>query len=274
MQNDILKRIQEQRPIVHCITNSVTINDCANILLAAGASPIMADEAEEMEDMEKIASALVLNIGTLSRRTVESMHIAGRAANAQGIPVVLDPVGVGATTVRLEAANRLLENVRFAAIRGNISEIKTLDEQTRSSHGVDAAAEDTNAADDLAGPLALARRLAKRLDTVIVISGAVDVLAEPTGRALHVRNGDALMGRVTGTGCMSTAILAACAAVSEDKLTAACTAACAMGVAGEIAKRRLSELDGNASYRNYLIDAIFHLTDEALEQEARYELFD
>ncbi len=272
MQKNILKTIQKQKPIVHCITNSVTINDCANILLAAGASPIMADEAEEMEDMGKIASALVLNIGTLSRRTAASMHIAGKAANARGIPVVLDPVGVGATTLRLETAESLLESVRFAAIRGNISEIKTLDDRVRSSHGVDAAAEDALGAGEEA--LALARRVAKRLNTVIAISGAVDILAAPSGAAYAVHNGDALMARVTGTGCMSTAILAACAAVAENPLAAALTAACAMGVAGEQAKRRLTELDGNASYRSYLIDAVFHLTDEALDQEARYELFE
>ncbi len=269
MEKNILRALRTQKPIVHCITNSVTINDCANILLAAGASPIMADEAAELEEIEGIANALLLNIGTLNRRTVESMHIAGKAANDRGIPVVLDPVGVGASTLRLEVAKSLLTNIRFAAIRGNSSEIRTLSANTRSSHGVDAAAEDALASE--AEGIALARELAKRLDTVVVISGAIDILANPSGSAYAVRNGDAMMAHVTGTGCMSTALLAACTAVSEDTLAAALAATCAMGVVGEQAKKRLRALDGNASYRTYLIDAVFHLSDEILEREARYD---
>lgn len=150
----LFSRIREKRPLVHCITNYVTVNDCANILLAAGASPVMADDTGEVEEMTALADALVINIGTLNTRTVEAMCLAGRRANALGRPVVLDPVGAGATALRTETAKRLLEKIRFTAIRGNASELRALRGTASSTQGVDAAESDAVQADRIDDALA------------------------------------------------------------------------------------------------------------------------
>ena len=268
----LVEELQRKRPLVHCITNYVTANDCANILLAIGASPIMADDPEETGEIAASASALVLNMGTPSRRKLEAMVRAGKSANEAGIPVILDPVGAGASALRTSTALRLLEEVKPTVVRGNISEIKTLALGSGSTKGVDADLADRVTPENLDQMAAFAREFSARCGAVLAITGAIDLVADPD-RVFCIYNGHPDMSRVTGTGCQLSAVTAAyLAANPDDPLTAAAAAVCAMGLCGEIAHARLSPLDGNASYRTYIIDAMYNLTPEALEQGARYEM--
>ncbi len=267
-----LKCVREKAPLIHNITNYVTVNDCANIVLACGASPIMADDQEEVEEITSICGGLNINIGTLNRRTIEAMVLAGKKANELGHPVVLDPVGAGASALRTAVALRLLKEVRFAVIRGNISEIKTLAGASALTQGVDANVADKITEDTLEATVAFAKDFAKKTGAVIVITGAIDIVCD-NEKAYIIRNGHPMMSSVTGTGCQLSAMTAAyVTANSHDILKAAAAAVCAMGLAGEIAYERLTKSDGNASYRNYIIDGIYTMTPEQLERGAKYEV--
>lgn len=272
MFGDMLENLRARNPLIHNITNYVTVNDCANIVLACGASPIMADDKEEAAEITTICSGLNINIGTLNSRTVESMLIAGRRANELHHPVVLDPVGAGASKLRTDTALRLLREIDFTVIRGNISEIKTLACGSGSTKGVDADAADKVTEDALDEAVSLAKAFAAKTGAVIAITGAVDVVAD-ADTAYCIRNGHAMMSSVTGTGCQLSAMTAAFAAANPGRpLEAAAAAVSAMGLAGEIAYKRLGEADGNSTYRNYIIDAIYNMTPEKLEEGASYEV--
>ena len=238
--------VRTKSPLIHNITNYVTVNDCANMVLACGASPIMADDAAEVEDITTICGGLNINIGTLNSRTIESMLKAGKKANALGHPVVLDPVGAGASALRTGTAYRLLDEVRFTVIRGNISEVKTLASGAGTTKGVDADVADRVTEENLDGAVAFAKAFAAKTGAVVAI---------------------------TGTGCQLSALTAAFITANPGQpLEAAAAAVCAMGLAGEIAHARLTPLDGNATYRNYIIDAIYHMTPAQLEEGAKYEV--
>lgn len=267
-----LKQIHEKTPLIHAITNYVTVNDCANILLASGASPIMADDAQEVEAITAICGGLVLNIGTLNSRTIDSMKLAGKKANELAHPVLLDPVGVGASALRTATANELLKEIQFSVIRGNISEIKMLAAGTGTVRGVDAAASDTVTKENREQIIAFAKAFAKETGAVIVITGATDIIADST-RAVLVKNGDPYMAKITGSGCMLSALLTAfVTANQEDIFTAVLAGVCLMGLAGERAEaKRAAAAAGNASYRNFLIDEIGLITPEKLEAGANYE---
>ncbi len=268
----VLESLRAKAPVVHCITNYVTANDCANILLACGASPIMADDPDEAEEIAALCAGLTLNIGTLNSRTVPSMLRAGLRANALGRPVLLDPVGAGASKLRTETASKLLDEVRIAVVRGNASEIKALAEGAHGTRGVDADDADRLGAAEIDDALGLARAFAKRTGAVIAVTGATDIVTDGE-RACVISNGNALMRRVTGTGCMLSAMTAAyVAAEPERPFEAACAAVAAMGVCGELAFARMGAADGSASYRGYLIDAVCNLTARQLEEGARYEM--
>ena len=268
----LLANVRRTHPLIHCITNYVTVNDCANILLACGASPIMADEAQEVYDITGICSGLTINLGTLHSQTVPSMHIAGKRANELGHPVILDPVGVGASRFRMEAALELLKDIHFAVIRCNMSEIKALANHGGSARGVDADFEDRVTQENLPQALAFVKAQARRLGCVLAVTGAIDLVTDGVA-AYCVRNGCPMMASVTGAGCMLSALTAAYVTANpETPLEAAAAAVCAMGLSGEIASRRLGPLDGNASYRNYLIDAVCRMTPEELEKGAVYEV--
>lgn len=271
MFGKMLDNVRANCPLVHNITNYVTVNDCANIVLACGASPIMADDKEEVEEITSICAGLNINMGTLNGRTIESMLLAGKKANALNHPVVLDPVGVGASGLRTEAAMRFLREIRFTVIRGNISEIKTLAYGNGTTKGVDADAADKVTEENLPEIIAFVKRFAQECRTVIVVTGAIDIVTD--GKTAYcIRNGHPMMSSITGTGCQLSAMMAAYLAANPDHpLEAAAAAVSAMGLAGEIAYNRLSELDGNASYRNYIIDAIWNMSSEVLEQGTRYE---
>lgn len=266
----LLQNLRGRHPLVHAITNYVTANDCANLLLACGASPIMADEPDEAPEITAHAAGLVLNLGTLHRTTIPALLACGRTANEKGIPVVLDPVGAGASRLRTETARMLLREVRFTVIRGNFSEMETLARGQGGAPGVDSA--DRVTADNLDGCCALVRELSRRTGAIVAMSGAVDLVSDGD-RVFCIRNGHPMMGLVTGTGCQLSCLTGAFAAANPGQpLEAAAAAVCTMGLCGEIAHARLGPLDGSGSYRTYLMDAVCRLTPDQLEKGARYEL--
>ena len=268
MISDMLERVRERRPLIHCITNTVTINDCANIVLASGASPIMASAPEEVEEITELAAATVINIGTPSAERVKAMRLAGKKANELGHPVVLDPVGAGASRFRRAFLGELLREVRFTVIRGNLSEIRTLAYGSGAQRGVDADLGAVIGRENAADAAEFARRLAEQMDTVIVISGEVDIVADKE-KAYSVENGSAMARLVTGSGCMLSALTGAFEAANpEDPLTAALAAVCMMDLAQETAEARLTPKEGNASFRNYVIDAVCRMNSGRLSAGA------
>ncbi|MCI8646157.1 MAG: hydroxyethylthiazole kinase [Firmicutes bacterium] len=267
-----LENVKNSAPLVHNITNYVTVNDCANILLACGGSPIMADDPSDAEEITAICGGLNINIGTLNQRTIPAMLAAGKKANECGHPVLLDPVGAGASSLRTQTAFQLMEEVRFAAIRGNSSEIKTLALGEGTTKGVDADMADAVTEDTLAGSADFARKFAAKTEAIIVITGAIDIISD-ANTTFAVRNGHPMMSRITGSGCMLSALTAAYLTANPDTPLQACLAAvCAMGLCGERAFERLSSREGSASFRTYLIDEMFNLDGETLERGAKYEI--
>ena len=267
-----LQAVREKAPLVQCITNMVTVNDCANVLLAAGASATMAHHPLEVAEAVAGVQALVLNLGAVGDR--EAMYIAGREANRLGVPVVFDPVAAGFTGLRRETARKLLEEIRFAVIRGNASEILALAEDREGGSGVDVAAADTVTESGLPRAAELAQTLSRRTGAVVVLSGAVDVVADER-QALFLRNGSPTMARITGSGCMLSALTGAfCGACPDKPFEAAAAAAASIALAGERAEElRLQKGTGNATFRIDLIDSVFNLTEEQLTQGVRYEIY-
>ena len=268
----ILSQVRERSPLIQCITNFVTVNDCANILLAAGASPTMAQDIREVEESVAGANGLVCNLGAID--LVDSMILAGKQANQLGIPVVLDPVAAGGTALRRDLSAKLLSEVRFAAIRGNASEIRALAGQMSRGSGVDVSAWDAITPENLAQSVALISGLARQSGAVIAVSGVMDVVSDGTQTVL-LHNGCATMARITGSGCMLTTLIGAfCAAVPEHPFEATCAAMATMGICGEIAEeKRLRNKTGNATFRTDLIDAVFNLTEQDLKERIRYEVY-
>ena len=267
-----LDRVRERRPLIHCITNYVTANDVANLLLACGASPIMADEPEEVEEITARGAGLCLNLGTPSRRTIPSLMRAGVKAGELGRPVVLDPVGVGASALRLRTAQELMARVTFTVLRGNVSELRALAGGQEHTRGVDAGGADAVTEAELERGVAFAKGTARRTGTVVAVTGAIDLVSDGE-QCVVIRNGRPEMGLVTGTGCQLSALTAACLAASPERpLEAAAAAVCAMGVAGELAWARMSPQDGNATYRDRIIDAVCRMDGAALEKGANYEM--
>jgi len=266
------ENIRERAPLVHNITNYVTVNDVANVLLACGASPIMSDELQDVEDIASICGGLNINIGTLNRNTIPSMFAAGKRANALGRPVVLDPVGAGASGLRTRTAVELLEQVKFAVIRCNISEMKALVNGSGTTKGVDADVADAVTEENLEAGIAFAKSAAKRFGAVAAVTGAIDLVAD--GETCYViRNGRPEMSRITGTGCQLSALTAAAAVANPgNMLEAAAAAVAAMGLAGETGWANMAPTDGNSAYRGRIIDAIYNLDGETLERGAKVEL--
>ena len=268
----MLENVRAKSPLVHNITNYVTVNDVANVLLAAGGSPIMSDDADDVEDITSICGGLNINIGTLNKNTIPSMFLAGKKANALGHIVLLDPVGAGASRLRTDTANRLMQEVRFDAVRGNISEIKTLCTGSGSTKGVDADAVDAVTEANLDNGVQLVKTFAAQTGCIIAVTGAIDLVSDGE-RCWCIRNGRAEMSRITGTGCQLSALMTAFLVANPDrKLDAAAAAVCMMGLAGEIGWANMQPGAGNSTYRNRIIDAIFNMTGDALEEGAKYEL--
>jgi hydroxyethylthiazole kinase len=254
-----LRALREGKPLVHQITNYVVMNETANATLALGALPVMAHAREEVEEMVQLASALVLNIGTLSEHWVEAMLLAGAAANKRGIPVVLDPVGVGATAYRTETARRILERVDVTVLRGNAGEVATLVGAAAEVRGVESISTGME-------PLELAREAARRLGLVASVTGPVDHVSDGE-RVLAVANGHELLATVTGTGCMSSAMTGCfLAGKPAEPLEAAAEALAAFGVAAENAA---AGAEGPGTFHARLYDALHALDPETLDGRAQ-----
>lgn len=272
MLGNCIENVRNIMPLVHNITNYVTVNDVANVLLACGGSPIMADEIEEVEEITSICGGLNINIGTLNKRSIESMFVAGRKANELNHKLLLDPVGAGASELRTSTAIKLMEQLKFDVIRGNISEIKTLALGSGSTRGVDADIADTVTEENLDDGIKFIKDFAKKSGSIIAITGAIDLVSDGN-KCYVIRNGRTEMGKITGTGCqLSGMITAFIVANPENKCEAVAAAVCTMGLAGEIAWSRMQEGDGNATYRNRIIDAIYNINKDTLDKGANYEI--
>jgi hydroxyethylthiazole kinase len=250
--------VRERKPLVHNITNYVVMNETANAILAVGALPVMAHAKEEVREMVGLAGALVLNIGTLSEQWIDAMLLAGTAANERGIPVVLDPVGAGATSYRTTTAKRILDTVEVAVLRGNAGEVATL-------VGVEAEVRGVESVGGGGDPAGLAREAARSLGLVAAVTGAVDHVSDG-GRAATVANGHELLAAITGTGCMSTALTGCFLAGKGDGFEAAVEALVAFGVAGEDAA---AEARGPGSFHVNLYDALAALDPATLTGRAK-----
>ena len=272
MLDKMLSNVREAAPLVHCITNYVTVNDVANVVLASGGAPIMADDQDDVYDITTICGGLDINIGTLNARTIPSMFIAGKRACELGHPVLLDPVGAGASKLRTDTANRLIDELDLTCIRGNISEIKALALGSTSTKGVEADIADVVTDSNLDATVAFAKEFAARADCVVAITGAIDIVADAT-RAFAIRNGHPIMSKITGSGCMLSALVTAfLVANPDDSLTATVAAIAMEGICGERAAVKMVETDvGNATFRTYLIDNVYLLAPDELEQSARVE---
>ena len=265
MLGKMLKNVYEKSPIVHCITNYVTVNDVANIILASGASPIMADDIGEVSDITSICNSLVINIGTLNTRTIESMIEAGKTSNKLGHPVILDPVGVGASKLRMETTLKLLQEVEFSVIRGNASEIKAIVNQNKTTSGVDVSLEDIINEDNIDKYIDVAKFLSKANNAVVAITGPIDIVTNGEKTYL-IRNGHKNMGKITGTGCMLSGLIGAYIGANPDNILESTTAAVAsMGLCGELANHKVVKKGlGTGSLRTYLIDFMSNLDEETL----------
>lgn len=259
-------------PLIHNITNYVTVNDCANMVLACGASPIMADDAAEVEDITTICGGLNINIGTLNQRSIQGMHRAGKKAAQLHHVLLLDPVGAGASALRTNTAVDLMEQLPFTVIRGNISEIKTLALGSGKTRGVDADVSDAVSDENLDSAVAFVKDFAQRSHAIVAVTGAIDLVSDGQ-RCFVIRNGRPEMGKITGTGCQLSGMMTAFVVANPDRrLEAAAAAVCAMGLAGETGWSRMAPGDGNSTYRNRIIDAIYNMDGAALDKGAKYEV--
>jgi len=256
--SDLLVHVREKRPLIHHITNYVTVNDCANITISVGAAPVMADAPEEVCEMVTFAGALVLNIGTLNQGQIESMLLAGGMANDRRIPIILDPVGAGATRFRTESAQRLIDELKITVLKGNPGEIGILAGAEAHVRGVDSYG--------VTGDLVkIARHYAKQAGFTVVVSGATDIVTD--GRRIFlVDNGHPMMGSISGTGCMAASVTGAFAAIAGDPVIASAAALAAFGIAGE---KAAAGARGPYSYKTALFDEMAALKPEDLARGAR-----
>lgn len=272
-----LENVRKNNPLTHCITNSVTINDCANAVLAIGGSPIMAEDEEEMEEVVEIADVLVINIGKLSKEQIKAMNVSAAHATKTNTPIVLDPVGAGISKLRNNTIEYLIENNNITAIRGNISEIKAIANiigllNTESAaKGVDVSEDDIISRDNLEINGTLVKELAKKLDTIIIASGPLDIISNGETTVV-LDNGDEMMPLITGSGCMLTSIVGSCVAVN-DSFEGSILASIAMSLAGEKARKQVDKNDlGTGSFRTFIIDYLYKTNVESLINESKIEI--
>ena len=275
--DETLKNIKKKNALTHCITNSVTINDCANAVLAIGGSPFMAEDAEELEEVVTIADVLVINIGKLSKEQIKSMNVSAEVANKTNTPIVLDPVGVGVTDLRNKTTLNLIENYKITAIRGNISEIKAIAklvgviDENNAAKGVDVNIDDIITEENLNANGELIKELAKKLDTTILASGPIDILSDGE-TTIAIDNGDDMMPLITGSGCMLSSIVGSCIGGSAP-LEGSLVAILAMNITGEKARAKVDEKDeGTGSFRAYLIDYLYKTDSETLVNESNIKI--
>lgn len=266
------ENVRKYVPLVHCITNYVTVNDVANILLACGASPIMSDEPKDVVDIAALSDALYINIGTLNERSIKAMFEAGKKAKEFGKLVLLDPVGAGATMLRTETAKRIIDKLQPNIIRGNASEIKALALGFGDTKGVDADVNDAIDDENLDESIKLIKEFSQKTNAVIVVTGKTDLVTDGE-KCYVIYNGHKEMSKVTGTGCMLSAIITAYAAANKDNIVeAAAEAVCSMGIAGETAYSMQKDTDGNIAMRGRIIDCIYNSSKTVFEKGADYEI--
>ena len=261
---NLYQKVKSKKPLVYSITNYVTVNDVANAILSVGAAPLMADDKAEVAHIASFSSSLVINIGTLNKRVVKSSIIAGKKANEVNIPVVLDPVGVGASSLRNEAVKKLLKKVKFAVIKGNLTEIKALYLQKQTTSGVDVSSDDKLTTDNLEETVSLLKKISIELNTIIAATGEIDIITDGVKTNLCY-NGNEKMSLITGTGCMSAGIIASFCSVDKNYLDATTKAISLMGQAGDIALERYR---GLGSFRVDIIDALSNITNEEIKDNA------
>lgn len=270
---NLIEKLRQESPLTHCITNVVTVRDCANAVLAVGGSPIMANAPEEAEEIVSIANSLVINIGTLTEEQIETMKKSAKQAAKMEKPFVLDPVGIGISKIRNETPIDIIKESKPAIIRGNLSEIKAiatfygiLDECT-TAKGVDVADTDIISEDTLEINAQIVKNIAEKLDTTIAVSGPIDIVSN--GKEVYaLKNGNPMMANITGTGCMLGCIMGAYAAI-DDSLLAAITATTVMSIAGEIAAKTATDNNqGTGSFVTYLIDELSKMNPETFKEYA------
>jgi len=270
---NLIEKLRQESPLTHCITNVVTVRDCANAVLAVGGSPIMANAPEEAEEIVSIANSLVINIGTLTEEQIETMKKSAKQAAKMEKPLVLDPVGIGISKIRNETPIDIIKESKPAIIRGNLSEIKAiamfygiLDECT-TAKGVDVADTDIISEDTLEINAQIVKNIAEKLDTTIAVSGPIDIVSN--GKEVYaLKNGNPMMANITGTGCMLGCIMGAYAAI-DDSLLAAITATTVMSIAGEIAAKTATDNNqGTGSFGTYLIDELSKMNPETFKEYA------
>jgi hydroxyethylthiazole kinase len=257
----MMSQVREKKPLVHHITNYVTVNDCANITICSGGSPVMTDASRDVPDMVKLASAVVLNIGTLKPRTVEAMILAGKEANDKGIPVILDPVGAGATPYRTETVWKILDDVKVSVIKGNAGEIGTLAGTGGAVRGVDSA----GAAAD---PKATVKALAKRTGAVVAMTGPIDYVSDGK-RVAVLSNGDNYLETVSGTGCMVSSVVGCYTGALGVNIRTVCAAISVFNIAAEISAESAK---GPGSFKVGLFDSMYTLTEEDVDLRLKMEL--
>ncbi len=260
MISETFEKVRSDKPLVHHITNWVTIYDCANMTRVFGALPVMAHAKEESGDMAAIASSLVLNIGTLTPELIDSMIVAGKSANNKGIPIVLDAVGVGATKLRDDEALRLMKEIKIGIIKGNASEIAKLAGMNVTTRGVESTKVEANLVD-------VAKDFANKSKSIVVITGKQDIVTDGK-KVFLINNGHAMMGSMVGTGCMAASIIGAFAGVEKDYAKAAAHGLACYGIAGELAAAKSK---GPGTFKENFYDEVYNLTSEKIEKMARIE---
>lgn len=269
MLGKYLENTKNTHPLIHCITNYVTVCDVANTLLACGASPVMTDEEKDAEDILNLSNGLYLNIGTLNERTVKTMLFAAKKAKSLNKPVLLDPVGAGASAYRTKTAVEIIKTAHPKVIRGNISEIKALASNGGTTNGVDASLSDMITKETLSDATAFAKDFALSYKTTVAITGKYDIVTDGK-KCFIIENGCPEMRLITGTGCMLSAVAAAYAAANTSDICSSVAAAvCLMGLAGELG---LKESFGNASHKCRIIDYLSNITPNELDKGAKYEV--
>ena len=280
MINNIKKNLEiyrEKNPLTHCITNYVTVNDCANAVLALGGSPFMAEDPDEVNEVVSIADALVINIGTLTKSQIKGMMLAVKKANETKTPLILDPVGVGVTEIRTKTTIDIIENYDISVIRGNISEIKAIANimeiinESNAAKGVDVNIDDVITKDNLKTNGDMIKKTAKALKTTILATGPIDILSDGE-KLIFIDNGNEIMSRITGSGCMLSAIVGSCVG-ALNPLEGSLLAVLSLDIAGEKARAKIDEKDeGTGSFRAYLIDYLYKMTGEILTSEGKVEI--
>lgn len=263
----IKRKISYDKPLIHCLTNAISINDCANVVLALDAKPIMAEHPKEVEEITMISKALAINLGNITDSRMEAMRLSAKIAQIQNIPWIIDLVGVGCSTLRKHLAMELIEKYEPHVIKGNMSEIKAICSSKSHAQGIDVGNQDRVTEDNLEENIKLLKQFARQKHAVVVATGPIDLIATET-ICYSIRNGSEMLSRLTGTGCMLTVMIATY--LSSGKIVEGTLLAVAMmGIAGELSK----EAKGNGSYRVALLDELFSMTEETISEFVKIEAY-